>query len=63
LVARWPSDEAGCYVELFKNLAAAIREGAELAVPWKDAQTVIELVELAHQSSAEGRTLSVPPVM
>ncbi|XP_006460204.1 hypothetical protein AGABI2DRAFT_150170 [Agaricus bisporus var. bisporus H97] len=61
--AIWPSDAAGCYVELFKNLAAAIREGAELSVPWKDAQTVIELIELAHQSSEEGRTLTVPPVM
>ncbi len=61
LFIRWPSDNAGCYTDLFRNLAAAIREGADLLVPWKDAQTVIELIELAHKSSKEERTLDVPP--
>ncbi|KAJ7276265.1 hypothetical protein B0H12DRAFT_1084424 [Mycena haematopus] len=30
----WPS-EAGCYADLFRNLAAAIRSGAELAIKWR----------------------------
>ncbi|KAJ7283781.1 hypothetical protein C8J57DRAFT_1171656 [Mycena rebaudengoi] len=55
----WPS-EAGSYAELFKNLAAAIREGAELAIKWEEATAVIEMVELAFQSSKEGKTIVVP---
>ncbi|KAK7049659.1 hypothetical protein VNI00_005690 [Paramarasmius palmivorus] len=58
----WPSDDAGCYVELFKNLAAAIREGADQAVKWSEATAVIEMIELAHQSAKEGRTIEVPSV-
>ncbi|KXN86388.1 hypothetical protein AN958_10250 [Leucoagaricus sp. SymC.cos] len=56
----WPSEEAGCYTTLFRNLAAVIQEGAELLVPWKEAQMVIELIELAHRSAKEGKTLKVP---
>jgi len=56
---RW-SSEAGCYVSLFRNLAAAIREGTELLVPWRDVQNVVELIELAHESAKLGRTLDVP---
>ncbi|KAJ7368167.1 hypothetical protein DFH08DRAFT_726531 [Mycena albidolilacea] len=55
----WPS-EAGSYADLFRNLAAAIREGAELAIKWEEATAVIEMVELAHKSSKEGKTLVVP---
>ncbi|KAJ7742463.1 hypothetical protein DFH07DRAFT_836550 [Mycena maculata] len=55
----WPS-EPGCYANLFRNLAAAIREGAELAITWEEATTVIEMVELAHRSSKEGATVVVP---
>ncbi|KAJ6539212.1 hypothetical protein B0H19DRAFT_1177724 [Mycena capillaripes] len=55
----WPS-EPGCYANLFRNLAAAIREGAELAIKWEEATAVIEMVELAHKSSKEGVTLVVP---
>jgi len=58
--AIWPSDSTGCYTDLFRNLAAAIREGADLLVPWEEAQAVIELIELARKSSKEGRTLDVP---
>ncbi|KAJ7507663.1 hypothetical protein B0H11DRAFT_1967987 [Mycena galericulata] len=54
----WPS-EPGCYANLFRNLAAAIREGAELAIKWEEATTVIEMVELAHASSKQGITLVV----
>ncbi|THV08696.1 NAD-P-binding protein [Dendrothele bispora CBS 962.96] len=55
----WPSSEPGCYVELFKNLAAAIREGAELAIKWGEATAVIEMIELAHKSSDEGVTINL----
>ncbi|KAJ6599200.1 hypothetical protein DFH09DRAFT_28570 [Mycena vulgaris] len=55
----WPS-ESGSYTNLFRNLAAAIREGAELYIKWEEATTVIEMVELAHKSSKEGATLIVP---
>ncbi|KAF9469020.1 hypothetical protein BDZ94DRAFT_1357660 [Collybia nuda] len=56
----WPSSAPGSYIELFKNLAAGIRHKAELAVKWEEATSVIEMIELAHQSSREGVTVSVP---
>lgn len=56
---RWPSTEPGAYVELFKNLAGAIRNGDEPAVKWSEATAVIEMVELAMKSSREGKTLDV----
>ncbi|KAI0068913.1 NAD-P-binding protein [Artomyces pyxidatus] len=55
-----PSDAPGAYPDLFRNLAAVIRGGAEQAVKWEEAATVIQIIELAHQSSREGRTLEVP---
>ncbi|CAK5275732.1 unnamed protein product [Mycena citricolor] len=55
----WPS-EPGCYADLFRNLAAVIREGAEQAVKWEESASVIEMVELAKKSSKEGVTVVVP---
>ncbi|KAJ7499053.1 hypothetical protein FB451DRAFT_1204089 [Mycena latifolia] len=55
----WPS-EPGSYANLFRNLAAVIREGAEPAIKWVQAEMVIEMVELAKKSSKEGATLIVP---
>jgi len=59
---RWPPHENGSYIKLYENLAASIREGAELAVKWEEATSVIQLVELAHQSAKEGKTLPVNPL-
>lgn len=56
----WPSNEPGQYIELFRNLARAIRSGETLQVKWSEATSVIEMIELAKQSSKEGRTLDVP---
>jgi len=56
----WPSIEQGGYVNLFRNLAAVIRDGAEQDIKWEESVSVIEMVELAHQSSKERRTLEVP---
>lgn len=58
----WPSNENGSYIKLYQNLAAGIREGTELAVRWEEATSVIQLVELAHQSAKEGKTLPVKPL-
>ncbi|KAF9008917.1 hypothetical protein BDQ17DRAFT_1301119 [Cyathus striatus] len=55
----WPSEEAGKYIELFKNLAGAIREGKELEVKWNEAAAVIEMIELAKKSSREGITVEI----
>ena len=57
---RWPSIDRGGYVNLFRNLAGVIREGAEQDIKWEESVSVIEMVELAHQSSKERRTLEVP---
>ncbi|KAL5488233.1 hypothetical protein ACEPAI_6341 [Sanghuangporus weigelae] len=56
---QWPSRDAGCYVELFKNLAGAIRNGEELKVKWEEAATVLEIIEAAHRSSKEERTITL----
>ncbi|KAL4241475.1 Gfo/Idh/MocA family oxidoreductase [Abortiporus biennis] len=56
----WPSSAKGDYVNLFRDLAAAIREGKEPAVKWQESAEVIELIQLAHQSAKEERTLVVP---
>lgn len=55
----WPSDAPGQYIGLFKNLAGAIRNNEELEVKWAETTQVIEMIELAYKSSAEGRTLEV----
>ena len=57
---RWPSSEAGAYAELFRNLGAAIRDGAELAVKWDEATAVIEAIELAQESASKAVTVRVP---
>ena len=45
---------------LFRDVAAAIREGKEQAVKVSEAATVIEMIELSYVSAAEGRTVRVP---
>ncbi|KAG6880307.1 hypothetical protein C0992_000084 [Termitomyces sp. T32_za158] len=52
----WPSVDAGQYIDLFKNLGAAIRHKGGLAVKWEEATAVIEMIELAHKSAREGVT-------
>jgi predicted dehydrogenase len=56
----WPTIEAGAYIELFRNLGDAIRKGADLSVKWDEATAVIEMIELAHESSRKGITVQVP---
>lgn len=48
---------AGNYADLYRALAAAIREGTPFPVSPQDAIDVMTIVELAMQSAAEGRTL------
>ncbi|MGY0216112.1 oxidoreductase [Endozoicomonadaceae bacterium StTr2] len=51
--------EAGCYQHYFNAIAAAIRNDAEVPVTAEDALWNIRLIELAMQSSEQGRTLAV----
>ncbi|KAI5124855.1 hypothetical protein M0805_007288 [Coniferiporia weirii] len=55
----WPTLDRGAYVELFRNLAGAIRKGEAAEVEWKEVITVLEIIELAHQSSREKRTIGL----
>ncbi|TFY69465.1 hypothetical protein EVJ58_g369 [Rhodofomes roseus] len=57
----WPSTERGNYAALFEDLAKTIREGKEQAVKWAESAEVIEIIELAYESTREGRTITVPP--
>lgn len=50
---------AGNYGLFYDNVYEAIREGAELKVKPEEAAMVIHLIELALQSSKEGRKVSV----
>ena len=52
----------GDYRALYQNLYASIREDAEQVVKWHDSADVIRIIELAVQSSKEGRTVDVPRV-
>jgi len=58
----WPSKDAGCYTDLYRNLAEVIRgvEGVEMKVKWEEATAVIEMIKLAKKSAKEGRTIDVP---
>ncbi|KAG8783485.1 hypothetical protein FRC15_005093 [Serendipita sp. 397] len=56
------TSEKGDYRALYRNLGAAIRDGEELKVKWKEAEMVMLIVDLAIVSSREGRTLDVPEV-
>ncbi|KAF5393952.1 hypothetical protein D9757_000146 [Collybiopsis confluens] len=56
----WPSKDPGCYADLFRNLADAIRNKGELKVKWEEATAVIEMIELSKKSAKEGKTLDVP---
>ncbi|KAF9498138.1 hypothetical protein BDN71DRAFT_1504258 [Pleurotus eryngii] len=59
-IPSWPSTDPGAYIDLSKNLASVIRDGAAPEINWEEATAVIEMVELAHQSSREGRTPDFP---
>jgi scyllo-inositol 2-dehydrogenase (NADP+) len=56
--SRYPT-LAGCYPNYYTNVARAIRGEEELIVKPEQAREVIRLIELAKQSSAEKRMLSV----
>ncbi|KAI0033792.1 NAD-P-binding protein [Vararia minispora EC-137] len=57
----WPSKDPGAYPELFRNLAYTIAGIAEQAVKWEESALTVQIIQLAQQSSREGRTISVPP--
>jgi len=58
--ASWPSINAGCYIELFQNLGDVIRGEATPHIKWEEAVAVVELIELAHESSRKAATIVVP---
>ena len=51
--------DAGDYREYYANVRDAILGIAPLAVPGSDAWRTARIIELAHQSSSEGRTVEV----
>jgi predicted dehydrogenase len=59
--ASWPSKDPGQYVNLFRNLAHSIAGKEEQAVKWEESTLAVEIIQLAHQSSKEGRTITVRP--
>lgn len=61
LLNSWPSKAKGDYAGLFKDVARVIREKATPAVRFEESAEVIEIIELAYQSSKERRTIDIPP--
>jgi scyllo-inositol 2-dehydrogenase (NADP+) len=59
LVTRQMRTELGDYRGFYANVRDAVLGTAELAVTAEDGYRVIKLLELARESSAEGRTLKV----
>lgn len=55
----YPTVQGETYKEFYTQLVKAIDGGAEVPVKPEEAASVIRLVELAKQSSEEGRTLDV----
>jgi scyllo-inositol 2-dehydrogenase (NADP+) len=51
--------ERGCYADFYRAVAAAIREGAPPPVDPLDARAGLQLIALARESAAQGRTLPV----
>lgn len=49
---------AGNYADLYRALAAAIRDGEPFPVSPQDAVDVMSIIEIATQSAAEGRTIA-----
>lgn len=55
-----PTVEPATYVEFYRRFASALNGSAgQIPVTGLDAVTLIRLIELAHRSSQEGRTLDV----
>jgi len=52
--------ERGRYQDLYLNLFDTIRNGAEPAIRWEEAELTMLITELAIQSSKQGRTILVP---
>ncbi|KAJ1307515.1 hypothetical protein OPQ81_001613 [Rhizoctonia solani] len=50
----------GEYNRIYPNIAAVIEGREEPLVKWEESAAVVQLLELAFQSSQEGRTLPVP---
>jgi predicted dehydrogenase len=59
LVSRQVPTERGDYRAFYLNVRDAIRGAAKLAVPPEAGFAAIQLIELARQSSREGRTLAL----
>ncbi|PWR05466.1 oxidoreductase [Micromonospora acroterricola] len=51
--------EAGSYQSFYQQVAAALRDGTPMPVDPRDSVAVVELIELAHRSAAEGVVLPV----
>lgn len=59
VVERYPTVLPATYVEYYRIFAKAIRGEGEVPVTAEDARDVLQIIELAKQSSKEGRTIDV----
>lgn len=54
----YPTAQPATYVEYYRVLAKALKGDGEVPVKADEARDVLKIIELAIQSSKEGRTLS-----
>jgi len=58
--ARPVATEAGCYLQFYEAVAAAVRGGAPMPVDPEDAAAALEILEAARTSATQGRTVELP---
>jgi hypothetical protein len=51
----------GEYNMIYPNIAGVIEGREEPLVKWEESAAVVQILQLAFQSSEEGRTLPLPP--
>ena len=54
-----PTIEPPTYVDYYRILSDALKESGDIPVKAEDARDVLRIIELAKQSSDEGRTIDV----
>lgn len=59
VVQKYPTLPPATYVEYYRVFAKAIRGEGEVPVKAEEARDVLQIIEMAKQSSREGRTIEL----
>jgi predicted dehydrogenase len=59
VVQKYPTVQPATYLEYYRIFASALRGEGEVPVKAEEARDVLRIIEMAEQSSEEGRTIEV----